>query len=596
MTQNSSSSLCFSRSWTRVFGETKSHSVFSHEGSASRRSFWALEASQTPLKPSNPHLFDRLEQLRGSIHEKAVLSLRASAELSSRFKNDEEEVDRGNGQNAERRHFREVPLLARTRSFLKSMPQGLEQTEDEESRGADQNLRTSPSLQQLRDDTTGSKLQRHQGRSKMECLSANKSLSSTDSVITSTGVLGVADHQVSCKGEKVLGSVSQPITSHAVPGMRTQSLSFFPEVIATEKKVDSTHSYEPPQKRGRQHISMFANTTLNGASPSQMRQSWFWSASTDNGVKTSKNSVVIDPSSKENGILPKEAKPQSSLGWTLPYSGSNLKVTSVFKMGQDNVRQDKEHNSVLREDEGCSSSPTGNLTSVAAMRLAVHDKGHLVEASQGSVHTDIVSDSQGSSRRKVTKRSRKQASHHPSENGSTFNEVKRGNNTLAVTDMRYIVFDTSSLLESDPGVLNLLVERCVICIPFTVIDELDKLNKGICKTLASPEMDLKREWLRHRSREIRNFLLAQQKCVQPDTPEVCRIRIQRRTEVIPEYHGQPKCNDDYILEFAVYLKEKEKLHPVIFVSEDKFLCIKAKTELGNSCSYADLKHSFGLRP
>ncbi|KPA76359.1 hypothetical protein ABB37_07706 [Leptomonas pyrrhocoris] len=174
-----------------------------------------------------------------------------------------------------------------------------------------------------------------------------------------------------------------------------------------------------------------------------------------------------------------------------------------------------------------------------------------------------------------------------------------------------IVFDTSSLLDSEPGVLNLLLERAYIGIPFKVLDELDYMHKGgvggpeISSGVAALRPGLRgggevgssngnssgggthdREWRRKRAHDLRNWIAA---CVSGSHG---RLLLQKRTDVIEAYDRRTANNDDQILGYAVYLRRhREK---VIFVTEDKFLRIKAAAEIGKAYSYHEIRQMVGM--
>ncbi|CCW66748.1 unnamed protein product [Phytomonas sp. Hart1] len=597
MTQNSSSSsLQNMRSWTRMFEEAKNPTQSSSGRSSLKHPFQTAKESQFPSEPSKPHFFDRLEQLHGSTQGQAVLSLRASAEMSSKFKNEEKEVDESDRQQREWCHSRPVSLLTRMRSFLFSMSQRLQKNDDEVSHGIEQNPKLSPSGQHLCYRDRGPRLSKRQRRTPIGNLPESKCLSCTDNTKIYPEVLESNGYHEDSIG-KIDKYNSHSVSAQTASSMNTHSFPSSSEAVPIITTKGNPPNYEPPLRRGRRYALASAGAALisTSTSPSQMRQSWSWVTSTDSGVKPSEDCTVMGSSVDAKVDLLKEVETPSFLGNSVASGDQNLKVTSIFKMDQDNPRQHADPNIVSHENEERSLAHTGKLTDVAVMRMAVHDRGNIPELSQESVHTAVSVKNQHFGRGNKVMGKRKQVNRNLPNDDDLQKKVRCSSNELIDTHTRYIVFDTSSLLASDPGVLNLLVEQCVICIPFTVIDELDKLNKGVSKTMPSAETEPKREWVRHRSREIRNFISAQQKSERQGAAGVGFVRIQRRTEVIPEYHEQAKNNDDYILEFAVYLKEREKLHLITFVSEDKFLCIKAKTELGNSCSYADLKRSLGLR-
>ncbi|KPI89642.1 hypothetical protein ABL78_1223 [Leptomonas seymouri] len=155
-----------------------------------------------------------------------------------------------------------------------------------------------------------------------------------------------------------------------------------------------------------------------------------------------------------------------------------------------------------------------------------------------------------------------------------------------------IVFDTCSLLDSEPGVLNVLLERAHIGIPFKVLDELDFMHKGGVSGQdsssggGSANGSHDREWRRKRAHDLRNWIAS---CVSRSSSH---LLLQKRTEVIEAYDRQTATNDDQILGYAVYLRRhREK---VIFVTEDKFLRIKAAAEIGKAYSYSEVRQMVGM--
>lgn len=162
-----------------------------------------------------------------------------------------------------------------------------------------------------------------------------------------------------------------------------------------------------------------------------------------------------------------------------------------------------------------------------------------------------------------------------------------------------IVFDTSSLLDSEPGVLNLLLERAYIGIPFKVLDELDYMHKGGggdgsattaamrgVNSSSGSNVPHDREWRRKRAHDLRNWIAA---CVGKANSHVL---LQRRTEVVEEYDRHTSNNDDRILGYAVYLRRNRE--KVLFVTEDKFLRIKAAAEIGRAYSYSEIRQMVGM--
>lgn len=164
------------------------------------------------------------------------------------------------------------------------------------------------------------------------------------------------------------------------------------------------------------------------------------------------------------------------------------------------------------------------------------------------------------------------------------------------------VFDTSSLLDSEPGVLNLLLERAHIGIPFKVLDELDFMHKGgggggesSARTSAvsggvnnnnNGNVPHDREWRRKRAHDLRNWIAS---CVSKSNSH---LLLQRRTEVVEEYDRHTSNNDDRILGYAVYLRRSRE--KVLFVTEDKFLRIKAAAEIGRAYTYSEIRQMVGM--
>lgn len=154
-----------------------------------------------------------------------------------------------------------------------------------------------------------------------------------------------------------------------------------------------------------------------------------------------------------------------------------------------------------------------------------------------------------------------------------------------------VVMDTSTLLVSEPGVLNLLVEKWIVGIPYKVLDELDSMNKDKIpsRLKLSTAQRAEREWRTKRARELRNWIAAA--LARKDGS----VRIQKREEVVEDYDRHTANNDDSILGFAVFLLRK-RLHRVMFASEDKFLRIKAESELGAAYNYDRIRSFVGMPP
>lgn len=162
---------------------------------------------------------------------------------------------------------------------------------------------------------------------------------------------------------------------------------------------------------------------------------------------------------------------------------------------------------------------------------------------------------------------------------------------LGYSARRLVVMDTSSLIDSDPAVLNLMTERWTLCVPYTVLDELDNIHKGKAGTAGAMGNNKRSdavEWIRKRARELRDWIAAALNRKNDG------VRVQKRTEVLDGYIRTSSNKDDDILGFAVYLKNRGERH-ITFVSEDKFLRVKAQSEIGESYSYKDLKKWMGVR-
>ncbi|CAD2219663.1 hypothetical protein AGDE_14304 [Angomonas deanei] len=125
------------------------------------------------------------------------------------------------------------------------------------------------------------------------------------------------------------------------------------------------------------------------------------------------------------------------------------------------------------------------------------------------------------------------------------------------TTERFIVLDTCALLNLEVPILNLVGETCLVCIPFKVIDELDKLNKG--KGHRAFQSRAIRKWI-ERSLEAE------------DGP----VRLQSKSEILEDYEKQCNNNDDSIVGCALYFSTKGE--QVQLVTDDAFMRIKAKGE------------------
>lgn len=156
-----------------------------------------------------------------------------------------------------------------------------------------------------------------------------------------------------------------------------------------------------------------------------------------------------------------------------------------------------------------------------------------------------------------------------------------------------VVFDTSSLLVSDPGVMNLACERWVVAISYTVLDEIDGLlkGKGEGDKRKGPSDRTDNGAVKQQARAVREWLSQHSTSSQYSL----RVRFQKRTEVVQAYHDNVKTNDDRILGFAIYLRATMPENRVIFVTEDHVLRLKAIAELGECYTYSNVKRELGIK-
>lgn len=162
------------------------------------------------------------------------------------------------------------------------------------------------------------------------------------------------------------------------------------------------------------------------------------------------------------------------------------------------------------------------------------------------------------------------------------------------TERSNFVFDTSSLIAADFSVLNLIIEKNNVCIPYMTLHEVDRLSKNLYADPSNRDrIDMKeqqRNNLQNQALRLRQWILSRQA-----ESSNCIVRLQKKSECIEAYHRNKKSNDDEILGFAVYLQATSTA-PVYFVSEDKVLASKAIAELGVSqtSTYAQLKRKLGV--
>lgn len=175
---------------------------------------------------------------------------------------------------------------------------------------------------------------------------------------------------------------------------------------------------------------------------------------------------------------------------------------------------------------------------------------------------------------------------------------------------RCLVFDTSSFLRADIGILNMCAEKYTVCVPYAVLHEIDmQIKHGSFgrrpasanvreekseRASSTPhfhhnKFTLTDDQLKGQAMKVRDWIHGAQ---QSDRG----IRVQRRSEVNDTYFRSALSNDDHILGFAVFLKD-ENMCPTYFITEDKLLTTKAVAELGRSavCTYESLRARMGVR-
>jgi hypothetical protein len=163
-----------------------------------------------------------------------------------------------------------------------------------------------------------------------------------------------------------------------------------------------------------------------------------------------------------------------------------------------------------------------------------------------------------------------------------------------------LVFDTSSFIKifewAKEYLLDKILDRHRIYIPSTTLDELDKMSKQQQQQqqqqqqrsdrLTGLAMNCRkvRDWITTKTledEELQRHNRSASRGYSSATPaDTRRIFIQRRTDVDPEYDRRAQVNDDYILGYAVYLRNIRGITdvPIVFVTEDKMLCLKASSE------------------
>jgi hypothetical protein len=162
-----------------------------------------------------------------------------------------------------------------------------------------------------------------------------------------------------------------------------------------------------------------------------------------------------------------------------------------------------------------------------------------------------------------------------------------------------LVFDTSSFIKifewAKEHLLDKILDRHRIYIPSTTLDELDKMSKQQQQQQQQQQRSDRLTGLAMNCRKVRDWITTKtledeelqrhnrsaSRGYSSATPaDTRRIFIQRRTDVDPEYDRRAQVNDDYILGYAVYLRNIRGITdvPIVFVTEDKMLCLKASSE------------------
>lgn len=176
----------------------------------------------------------------------------------------------------------------------------------------------------------------------------------------------------------------------------------------------------------------------------------------------------------------------------------------------------------------------------------------------------------------------------------------RRNDTLDA--LRYqecqLVMDTCSLIQlhNPAESLDRIVSRHCLRIPFVIIHELDKMSKGVSIPGQPQRID---ENLRHRCRAVRNWLddrlTDQSEERQTLANQVPKVSLQRREDVHEPFQRNVLNNDDSALGFAVFLRVRGMQQgsngsspPVLLVTEDKMLTLKARAEKVAPVSIGDV--------
>lgn len=177
---------------------------------------------------------------------------------------------------------------------------------------------------------------------------------------------------------------------------------------------------------------------------------------------------------------------------------------------------------------------------------------------------------------------------------------------------RFLVFDTSSLIRADIGILNMCSEKYIVCIPYAVLHEIDiQIKHGSfgrrpvsselraerpggtpSATMPRPfnsKFSLTDDQLKGQAMKVRDWIYGAQQSSRG-------IRVQKRSEVNETYFRSALSNDDHILGYAVFLKD-EHIHPTYFITDDKLLATKAIAELGRGAvyNYESLRTHMGVR-
>lgn len=241
------------------------------------------------------------------------------------------------------------------------------------------------------------------------------------------------------------------------------------------------------------------------------------------------------------------------------------------------------------------------------------------DSRSNSNSSSSTSSSNSSSKRERSRRRRRKLETISSEKNEEKEPAKMENDGVScriasgepLSSSRFLVFDTSSLIRADIGVLNMCSEKNTVCIPYAVLHEIDMQIKHGSFGRRPASSDLRSEktvgngvpgtrsqygkytltddQLKGQAIKVRDWIYGAQQSNRG-------IRVQKRSEVNETYFRSALSTDDHILGYAVFLKDEHVL-PTFFITEDKLLSTKAVAELGRGavCNYESLRAQMGIR-